>query len=281
MLFFVTGAGVGVARRQVPAFSQFTGQFQFHTLGGGAGSWFVDVLTGVGVGGDVLGDVVLFDAEEGQAGVQLAFEVGGFQTGLVAVAFHRFQGLAAGVLVDLRLVDAGVAGIHRVRIVEVIDHTGVRRDHAMFLVAGVGIGQARAWIVGVVFVVLEGADTAAEDERQVVRRTQARGQVSAVLALGTLVLAVFRELLFRDVAFPVKDVARHQFEGAGVVGGTGLTRVRRHETCDQFMLTAAEGKRTGDVDVSGVLYAVAFPATPVEEHAFAGGAIRVTAAGRG
>ncbi|MNF90127.1 hypothetical protein D3C76_952580 [compost metagenome] len=92
----------------------------------------------------------------------------------------------------------------------------------MFLVAGMGVSQAGAGVVGVILVVLEGADTAAEDERQVVCRTQAGGQVSAVLALGAFVLAVLRKLRFGNVAFPVEDVTRHQSELGAVVGRTGL-----------------------------------------------------------
>ncbi|MNF90128.1 hypothetical protein D3C84_726820 [compost metagenome] len=54
-----------------------------------------------------------------------------------------------------------------------------------------------------------------------------------------------------------------------------------HETRHQFMLATAQAERAGNVDVSGVLHAMAFPAPPVEEHAFAGVAVRVAAAGRG
>ncbi|MNG19828.1 hypothetical protein D3C84_1040310 [compost metagenome] len=112
----------------------------------------------------------MLDAEEGQAGIQSPFEVGGFQAGFVAVAFDRCQGRTVDVLVGLRLVDAGVAGVGRVGVVQVIDHTGIRRDHAMLLVAGMGVIESRTRIVRIVFVVLEGAQAAAEDDRQVIGR---------------------------------------------------------------------------------------------------------------
>ncbi len=223
MFVLVAGTRIGVAGSHVPAVRQFACQFHLHPLGGGAGDGFIDILSGADVGGDVLRNVVLLDLEQGEAGVQLAFEISRLDAGFVAVTFNRLKGRTGHVLVNLRLVDLGVAGIHRVHIVQVIDHTGVRCDDAMFLVTGLGVGLGGAWIVGVVFVVLEGAQTAAEDERQVVGRTQACGQVKTVLALRAFVLAVFRELLFWQVPVPVKDAAWHQLEGAGVVSRTGLT----------------------------------------------------------
>ncbi|MNM89246.1 hypothetical protein D3C81_1014750 [compost metagenome] len=151
----------------------------------------------------------------------------------------------------------------------------------MFLVAGMGVIESRTRIVRIILVVLEGAQAAAEDDRQIVGRVQARGQVQAILALGAFVLAVFREVLFRQIAAPVVDAARDQFEGAGVVGRAGLARVGSHEASHQFMLAASQGEGAGDVHVSGVLHAMTFPATPVQEHAFTGGTVRVAATGRG
>jgi hypothetical protein len=47
------------------------------------------------------------------------------------------------------------------------------------------------------------------------------------------------------------------------------------------MLTTAQCKRAGDIDVCGVLHPMTFPATPIKEHAFTGGAVRAATAGRG
>jgi hypothetical protein len=72
----------------------------------------------------------------------------------------------------------------------------------------VGVVETAAGVVAIVLVVLEGAQAAAEDERQIVGWAQARGQVNAVLALRALVFAVFRKVLFGNMAVPVKNAAR-------------------------------------------------------------------------
>ncbi|MNM45272.1 hypothetical protein D3C81_561920 [compost metagenome] len=275
----VAGTGVGVAGGDVPAGCQFAGQLQFDALGGGTVDGLVDAFVGHRVGADVGGDVVLLDAEERQGAVQPAVEPGSLQPGFIAVTFDGGEGGAVDVLVNLWLIDRGVAGIHRVGVVQVIDHARIRGDHTVFLVACVGVAQRRRWVIVLIIVVLEGADPGAEDERKLVGRPQAGGHVGAVLALGGGVVAVFREFLYRDLAVPVEDRTRDLGEGTAVVGVTGLARVRGHEACNQVVLTAKEGERPGDVQVCGVLHTVPFPAPPVEEHAFAGRGVGVATAG--
>ncbi|MNH04667.1 hypothetical protein D3C79_639710 [compost metagenome] len=220
----IAGAGIGVAGREVPAFHQLTGNFQFQAFGGCAACGFVYAFVGERVGADRLGDVVLLDTEKCQAGIESAVEVSRLQTGFIAVAFDRVESGAVGVLVALRLIDRGVAGVHRIGVVQVIHHAGIGRDHAMLFVARGVVGEDSRvqTVVIVVIVVLEGADTGTEDHRQLIGGAQAGGDVGTVLAFLLFILAVFREVRHADMAVPIENAARNHGEFAGVPGAAGL-----------------------------------------------------------
>ncbi|MNP65682.1 hypothetical protein D3C76_1612970 [compost metagenome] len=70
--------------------------------------------------------------EVGQAGIEATLEPLALDTHLEVVTFVRVQGLAEAVLVGLRVENTGVAGIHGIVGVEVIDHANIRHWPAGF-----------------------------------------------------------------------------------------------------------------------------------------------------
>ena len=219
------GPGVGVAGHQVPVRHQLTGQLQLDAVGGGTIQGLKDAQVGLCVGANLDGYVFLFGAKHRRTGIQTPAEVFSLYPEFVAVAFSGRQRGARAAALDKRLVDRGVAAIDRVGIVDVIHHPGVGRDLAVLLGRGlVVLERAGLLVVGVGAVVLEVAQATAEDDRPVVCRLEACGDIGAVLVLVGFVLAVFREVRLRIFAVPVKDAPRHQAKLGAVKGGAGLAR---------------------------------------------------------
>ncbi|MCY1410452.1 hypothetical protein D9M71_258210 [compost metagenome] len=151
----------------------------------------------------------------------------------------------------------------------------------MLLVVGAAVDKVRVVaVVVIILVVLEGTDTGTEDQRKRIGGTQARGDVGAALALVGFIVAILREVRFGYMTTPVEDVARHQGKLAGVPGIAGLPRGRIHVAHDQVVFAAEQAEWAGHVDIGGVLHPVAFPAAPIEEHAFTGDRVRVATTGR-
>ena len=140
--------------------------------------------------------------------------------------------------------------------------------------------RAGLLVVLVGAVVLEITYAAAKDNRPVVCRLEACGDIGAVLILVGFVFAVFREVRSRVFAVPVKDAARQFTEFAAVEGRAGLAGGLGGCAHYQFMFAAKQGKRAGRIDIEGVLDAMAFPLAPVEEHAVTRDRIWHPAAGR-
>ncbi len=272
----VAGVVVAVAGRQVPAFAKLASHLDLETLGGRAFGRTVDGVDAPAV--HQLRDVVLLGVEHREAGVDPAIQVLGLDPGFVAVALHRVEDLAVDVLAHLRLVDAGVAGVQRVAVVEVVDQPGIGGDHAGLLVALACVGAVGVEVAGVVDA-LEVADPGAEDHRQVVGGLEAGGQVGAGLALEDVVVADLRDVRLGELAAPVVDAAAH-WRVHRAVDRDVLFGVHQHEAGDQLVLAAEQAEGTVQVDVEVVLALVALELAHVHEHAVAAGRVRVAAAGR-
>ncbi|MCY1368409.1 hypothetical protein D9M69_553870 [compost metagenome] len=197
---------IGVAGRQVPAVPQLAGQFDLEAFGGGTLDGAVHRL-GINAA-DILGDVVLFDAVQGEPGVQAPVEVFSLDARFKTFALYRIEQSPVGVLAHLRLIDAGVAGVHRPGVVEIIDKPGIRRDDTALAIAVAQVGGVRVAVIQVV-VPREVADTRAEDQRQVVDGLEPGGQVGTGLALDNVVGAHPWDPGFRKLAAPVEDAAVH------------------------------------------------------------------------
>ncbi len=183
--------------------------------------------------GNRVGTVLLSHVERGHRRIQAAVEVLTLDTDFVAFTGHRVQHRATDILLRLRLEDLGVAGVDRVGVVQVIDHTGVGGDFLSDLV----VANRRAVIVVVP------TDPTTDDDMQRVQRVEARRGVDAlfrrrVLAFIEAIVAASARRLGNDARIEIVDV-----DGRGVVPvATGLVELllTAARTDGQLMLPAEE-----------------------------------------
>ncbi|KAG0774469.1 hypothetical protein G6F22_014033 [Rhizopus arrhizus] len=124
------GARVGIADAHIQARQQLTVDVDLHALA------FHLAHGTVAVGGDKAGrdirdglrQVRLRGREQRDGGVDALVQVTALQADLVVGALHRLDHGAGRVQVVLRLEDAGVAGVDRMVVVQVVDECGVRRE---------------------------------------------------------------------------------------------------------------------------------------------------------
>ena len=270
-----TGSGIGVAGHQVPVRHQLTGQLKLDTVGGCSVKRLIDTQIGVGVGADLNGYIFLFSTEHRGAGIQAAIEVLGLYTEFVAVALGGCQSGARTALLGKRFVDRGVAAIDRVGVVDVIYNPGVGRYLAVLFGCGFVVLETTGLLVVLVgAVVLEVTQAAAEDDRPVICRLEACSNIGTVLVLVGFILAVLGEVRLRVFAVPVKNAAGYQAKLGAIKGCARLPGGLGGRAHHQLMLAAKQGKRAGGIDIEGVLYAMAFPLAPVEEHAITSDRVR-------
>ncbi len=229
---------------RIPARGQFAVHFELEAAADGAACSAIGELVLAAqhrlTGG--LADVVLFDAEHGQRGVQAVVEPRALDANFVALAIDRIEVAAIAVLQRLRLENFGVAGVGRVRPVDVEHQAGVWGGD---LVRAVG-AFTLALPVGV---------ASADNQLQRIGQRQARGRVTGLLRDGALAGQGQRvPVRLTDLARPVQ-IAGERIPGLAratdlVVAVVGVLAPVVAEAGHQLVLAAEQLERAVNVAIN-------------------------------
>ena len=252
LIISVGDVHIGVAAADLQAGGQFARRLQFNPAAL-VRLAIVHIAAQCGVVTGIRRHVVLLGVEHRCRDIQFIVEQTTFDPGLITLAFQRVDNLALGVQAVLRVKDFGVAGIHRVLLIQVVDHPGVRRDLAV-----------NAHIAGgvVVFAIAVSAEHAcAGDQVQVIGEVKPRPGIEALLPIGVVggrgvcgnVVRRLGDIAVQGVLQRHRGVVRRSAVQRGFLG----VRARDVGAEGQLMLTPAEAERAAErqiaIQLSGIV----------------------------